>query len=1656
MTNLGMNNNNQAALDAQRNALQDELREFLDTWINQNENADWDVNPLLRRIAELLEESTNEFMQNNPDPMDDRHPLKSQPSHPLGHLLKMITRVESFVNKLVISYLIARDNIERNVLAARLIINLLPGIDTNVVLADADSLITQLFRWAEHSESRELRTYSMALLGAAMGAEQAHQYRQNNTVLIPIALQRLRALHAEMLENNQLKSEESMAGINQRNNSKANPTNFAHMRESEKQEKEFAFPLKPLSSSRKRSVSSRRIDGVHSPPPKRLPSSPTSHNDDKQDLEVSSEFTSCSSATNNVVSPSSIETLKEATGYGISYYEESPGVGCNSNSSWRQTMQPIIVGTHKLFPLSIEMEQRLILHYLGPTSEYQDNLSIVLEHHALDVVLSYLAVDGYQHTCRDIRLLFDAIRYISSLLIHRKFAWEFISAQGIQKLLKINRQSLALTAVATCLYYLAYSSDIMEKVCHLPDSLLNEMVDYSLYALDHSHESGRASIAMFLAYALQFRAILDRFDQRDGLRRLYNYVSTLTILQRNDIDEDDLINDEHYIQSIATIKNAIFAFRTYLSSHVFLKMENMKQRSQLGKSSHHMHYYQGRRVPAIPHAIPNIAHPHSKPMALDEETEKGCIEYLLRTQCMLQPHHHNWKPVEDMRVLGVFRLLFTLISKYPDWCHWERQGKADTLKLVLEVLRLATVSPKVQLDSCETMMIRHTPMQGLGLILEMADGELINDSQIQRLSLEILNNCLCSPTDQDNYLGLHYRFTCDFDRDILPKELSDKLSVVFDKPNEVAIVPTAPLNSNAVSLFSGQRPLVTRTSTIAQHVTAAESTVNKDKGVKLFLVPTQILHILWKCAQQNNAIMVLTSLLHKQSPATEADLIRELACRALNGVARFEPIRQILSKLPIIAANELNALMQTPILLEKRIEHNRFCDQARHLIECVSQTKLQDFTTMTMEMTQENLWRSAVVAQTRIKFNEKELLQLIYQHLTDIGFKKTARQLQTEAELPNFPASRIPSTPASLPGFPRQNPSSFANVIARRILKFDANNAQIANNGSTAETLPTSIANASSTRYHSTLTNNTTIIGNRIPMKIHLSTTNTPTAIGNSVLPFSSASYSDGRTPLGQSLSTSTPGPSISTSSISFSLKVRPHKSLSDIVHSYFRNEHAMCRNPVANCPPFSLFYPHRCPEPKLLYSPPSNFVNRLRFRSNPPYRCTMEALRREDRRLVFSKFRQSKTFIEENETFTCCQLSHNDEHVFLGTYAGEMFVFNIRTGVVDSSYTCHHSSITSIRPTKNRLMLTSSAFVKPFSILWRLEANGISMSERLTEFKEDQFVEFGNLSNNQIVGTQGPKAFVYDTETSSPVVVLFDERLANHYTRNHAYFDPMDELILNDGILFDPRIGPHARVVHKFDKMNLDNSGIFHPRGTEVIINREVWDLRTRRLMHTVPALNQCQLAFNPTGSIMFGIVHQDAASEIDDRFFHIFGNFFRTFDSTNYEVISTHDTRKPLLDLCTSHSDNFVGVVEISRNSDEDTNLFKLYEIGRRREVDEEDDDDQDEANPDEEEDDDIYSSSTADTVSSAGTVRDDEDDERNSDSGGDLVSTQSMNAEELFSANGDGSTMSEQDDEDNDDHQIDLGELAGAEIDFDEDDDSSYSDEDFPTDSNDDYSP
>ena len=82
-------------------------------------------------------------------------------------------------------------------------------------------------------------------------------------------------------------------------------------------------------------------------------------------------------------------------------------------------MQPYVIGKHKVYPLTIEMHQRLILQFLGPTGEYQDVsficsfiffqlLSLAIEGNSMDLILYYINLEN----TRDVRFTFDALRVI--------------------------------------------------------------------------------------------------------------------------------------------------------------------------------------------------------------------------------------------------------------------------------------------------------------------------------------------------------------------------------------------------------------------------------------------------------------------------------------------------------------------------------------------------------------------------------------------------------------------------------------------------------------------------------------------------------------------------------------------------------------------------------------------------------------------------------------------------------------------------------------------------------------------------------------------------------------------------------------------------------------------------------------------------------------------------------------------------------------------------------------------------------------------------------------------------------------------------------------------------------------------------------------------
>jgi HIV-1 Vpr-binding protein len=91
--------------------------------------------------------------------------------------------------------------------------------------------------------------------------------------------------------------------------------------------------------------------------------------------------------------------------------------------------------------------------------------------------------------------------------------------------------------------------------------------------------------------------------------------------------------------------------------------------------------------------------------------------------------------------------------------------------------------------------------------------------------------------------------------------------------------------------------------------------------------------------------------------------------------------------------------MRDPILQEKRQEHVTFQKYALELLERLSgKTKHRG---NDLEVSLANIHRANVVAQTKIQFNDRQLLQLIHQHLISKGFPETAASLVKEANLGN-------------------------------------------------------------------------------------------------------------------------------------------------------------------------------------------------------------------------------------------------------------------------------------------------------------------------------------------------------------------------------------------------------------------------------------------------------------------------------------------------------------------------------------------------------------------------------------------------------------------------------------------------------------------------------
>lgn len=738
------------------------------------------------------------------------------------------------------------------------------------------------------------------------------------------------------------------------------------------------------------------------------------------------------------------------------------------------------------------------------------------------------------------------------------------------------------------------------------------------------------------------------------------------------------------------------------------------------------------------------------------------------------------------------------------------------MRSALDVLLICCVIPKVHLVFTERMELpEEGASAGVNIILGAAEGEIVADAEVQKAALAVLVHIVCAP--------------------------------------------------------------IVKPQSIGRYGSARKKSSNKHIE--------ELINQCWESVRNNNGIIVLLQLMEAKTPITDADCIRGMACRAIAGLARSDTVRQIISKLPLFNNGQLQALMRDPILQEKRTEHVQFQKYAMELMERVSG---RSHANNQLDASLANIHRANVVAHTKIQFNEQQLHELIHEHLVARGLTETARTLQREAGLQakvapakqtvhHSPfAFRSPITSAGARSRQRHRlvMSDFNATLNAVAPKDEAANEEATNKAAAATTAAAAAAAEAAAEAAAIVT----------PIKLIKKSHATPQSLpGTSAAALAAASAQQQRSLQKQISAVDTFAPAgavIRPGAVpaAAAAAIKSNVSLDTIITEYLTNQHALCKNPMSTCPQFDLFVPHKCPDPRpnKVSGHSANFAGRY-FRRQGGI-----SSRRLDRRLVHTNFCVARTLRSPLETdcfFTACDFTPCASSLVVGSYSGEVRVFNINECVEEYAFNCHESYVNNVKCNREgNLVVTSSTWRTPLSALWNIENKQFVMRQ---QFDDEEYMEYSNLSQDRLLGTNAEIATIYDLHTGQKVNSMQPD-IFNQYSRNRATFCPTDELVLSDGVLWDVR---DRMPVHKFDKLNQTLSGVFHPNGLEVVSNTEVWDLRTFHLLRTVPALDQCRVMFSPQ-NVIYGVT-PEIENHLDLDGARTFDSSFKAFDAYDFSSI-------------------------------------------------------------------------------------------------------------------------------------------------------------------------
>lgn len=417
-------------------------------------------------------------------------------------------------------------------------------------------------------------------------------------------------------------------------------------------------------------------------------------------------------------------------------------------------------------------------------------------------------------------------------------------------------------------------------------------------------------------------------------------------------------------------------------------------------------------------------------------------------------------------------------------------------------------------------------------------------------------------------------------------------------------------------------------------------------------------------------------------------------------------------------------------------------------------------------------------------------------------------------------------------------------------------------------------------------------------------------------------------------------------------------QTLNDIVTQYLRNQHEQCSHPISVLPPFSLLERHKCPEPHEWYAgtdnAPQSITSRLFQRELTPPHGGFKG-RKLENHFAHSRFKHIKSVDNiEQDTYITSSCVYDMHSILIGLDTGHVYLWDTWTDkVVQHWEAFENSAINDIRivgsnsDSQQRAIFSfnGTRHEEPCCVVCDL-ADKASLGRKLLTFNGAYAVRYSN-DRRQIVATNPALAVIHDAETGNPIRELKDAHHvtdARHSTfTNIASFSPNDGFVLNDNVLWDPRM---PRLVHKFDKFTNYGSGYFNPRGTDVIINSEIWDLRTFKLINTCPSLLHAHVEFNASGEVIYAVSHKYNEDPRKFQSYHYpYRSCFCTIDASDFSLISSTEIDGAILHLSLDRQDNYVAIVEDDIDAPGEESHCRIFEIGNRPvddEIDADEDDD------------------------------------------------------------------------------------------------------------------